>query len=230
MSRRQSRGEAAIEALLHKLDPQSDRYQVLAAARDFKASWVELGERLTATRECGGFSEWGYTNFEAYCRAELHLKMDTVNKLTRSFSFLRDHTPKALADHGERELPALDVVDLLSRARDRANVSDDQFSRISEEVFASPGEANKAEVMKRFREVDPDAFKPASRASSSANGASGEGDVRKALLLAERLASLLETNDAVSVSARDGAKKIVGELRRVFETGRTPAVVSEMTA
>ena len=63
MARRRTRGEAHIEALLSNLDPGSERYHVLRAARDFKASWVELGERLTETREQEKFKEWGYTSF-----------------------------------------------------------------------------------------------------------------------------------------------------------------------
>jgi len=51
MTRRKTRGEVAIQSKLATLDPESERYHVLVAARDFKASWVALGERLTAVRE-----------------------------------------------------------------------------------------------------------------------------------------------------------------------------------
>ena len=93
MDRRRTRGEAEIEALLAKLQPGSERHGALSAARDFKASWVALGERLTQIRESGQYSQWGYKTFEAYVRGELRLKPETANKLTRSFSFLRDHEP-----------------------------------------------------------------------------------------------------------------------------------------
>ncbi len=217
MTRRHSRGEAAIEALLGKLDPKSERYRVLAAARDFKASWVALGECLTETRESGAFREWGYPSFESYCRAELHLKGDTANKLTRSFSFLRDHEPAALETAEMREVPPLDVVDLLSRARDKTKLSDAQFSSIQQEVFEAPATASKNDVLKRFREIDPEAFKTAPRAAASG---AGDVDLRKALLLAERLQGLLDGCESVSRGSREAMRGVAGELKGLFEGSR----------
>jgi hypothetical protein len=220
MARRHTRGEAAVEALLAKLDPHSERYRVLAATRDFKASWVELGERLTEVREATAFSQWGHNNFEAYCRQELHLKPETANKLTRSFGFLRDHEPEVLNTRSERELPPLDVVDLLSRARERAKLSDAQFQSLEQGVFETPT-ASKGEVLKRFREIDPEAFKPAPKAGAAAGP--GDGDLRKALLLAERLQSLLDPQEGVSRAAREGVKTAVHELKKLFEASRKSA-------
>ncbi len=216
-ARRKTRGEVEMEELLGRLDPSSERYRVLSAARDFKASWVELGERLTETREAEQYKEWGYDSFEAYCRTELRLKAETANKLTRSFSFLRDHTPQALETRQQRELPPLDVVDLLSRARERSQVSEAQLRDISKDVFA--GEPpTRGEVIKRFRELDPMAFKAPERPKAEA-GPAGEGDLRKALLLAERLQSLLPSE--VSRAAKDGVKVVVRELQELFETARS---------
>jgi hypothetical protein len=209
--RRVSRGEAAMEELLGKLEPGSDRYRVLAAARDFKAAWVELGERLTEARESNVWRDWGYETFEAYCRTELRVKPDTANKLTRSFSFLRDHTPEALEQRETRELPPLDVVDLLSRARERSTVSEAQLRNISEEVFT--GEPpTRGDVIKRFREVDPMAFKTPTSPKSEGGG---EGDLRKALLLGERLQSLVGGLE-LTRPAREGLKQLVRELQEMF--------------
>ena len=89
MDRQRSRTEVEMEAQLKTLDPSSERYATLSAARDFKASWVALGELLTRVREGSLYREWGYSSFEAYARRELRIRQDTANKLTRSFSFLR---------------------------------------------------------------------------------------------------------------------------------------------
>ena len=43
MTRRRSKAEVEMENLLGTLEPSSERFRVLAAARDFKASWVILG-------------------------------------------------------------------------------------------------------------------------------------------------------------------------------------------
>ncbi len=222
MTRRMTRGEAAIESLLSKLDPSSERYRVLSAAHRFKASWVELGERLTLVRETEQYAQWGHGTFEAYCRAELHLKPDTANKLTRSFAFLRDHEPTVLLERDTRALPPLDVVDLLTRARERAKVSEAQLQSIQEEVFAAEAPPTKSDVVKLFREHDPEAFKGAPRPERPAKEPQ-EGDLKKALLLAERLQALLEPQPDVSRSAQAGIRSIVTELKKLFEASRKSA-------
>ncbi len=215
--RRRTRGEAAIEALLHQVEPGSERHRVLVAARDFKASWVELGERLAEVREGQLFRQWGHASFEAYCRTELRIRTDTANKLTRSYAFVRDHQPEALNERNERELPPLDVVDLLSRAKERSKVSDADFFAIREEVFAPEGGAStRGELMKRFREIDPDAFRSAPRATPAVVSSGDSKDIKKALLLAERLQALLEANGDISKSAHANIRSIVVELKKLF--------------
>jgi len=187
----------------------------LSAARQFKACWVDLGERLTAVRENGKFREWGYATFEAYCRRELRIKADTANKLTRSFSFLRDHEPKALKEREGREFPALDVVDLLSQAKERTKLTDDALDSIREQVFDPEASTTRNDVMKRFREVDPEAFKPAPKPEAPKGN---DNDLRKALLLAERLETLLQAQgNGVSKEAVTHARNVVIELRERFE-------------
>lgn len=214
MTRRKSRAEVEIEEQLATLDPSSVRYQVLEAARDFKAAWIELGRRLTVAREDEGWKAWGYSSFEAYCRRELRLRRDTANKLTRSYSFLRDHEPTALEECSTRELPPLDVVDLLSRAREKAKLTDQQLDEIREEVFdPQAGPTTRSQVVKRFREIDPDAFRKAPAEPKAAAKVSVRPDVRKALLLAERLQALLEAQEGISGKALDGVRLSVSELR-----------------
>jgi hypothetical protein len=216
MAHRKSRAEAEMDVLLEKLDPSSDRYKVLRAARDFKAAWVQMGDELTRVREAETYREWGYPTFEAYCRRELRLKPDTANKLTRSFGYIRDHQPDVLEDGVVRELPPLDVVDLLSRARERTKLTENQLESISEDVFYPEAGAmpTKGEVLKRFREHDPDAFKSAPREKGS-----GEAELRKVLLLAERLTELVEGYD-ISKKAKEGVRAAADELKTMFEESR----------
>lgn len=214
MGRRRTRGEAEIDARLSTLEPNSKRYQVLAAAREFKASWVQLGEQLTEVQERAIFRDWGYVSFDTYCRRELRIKSDTAQKLTRSFVFMREEEPQLLQERAPRELPPLDVVDLMSRARERTQVSDDQLDEIRGEVFAPDANLTKNEVVKRFREVDPDAFRPPPRTPKPAS----ETELRKALLLGERLLGLLEGPISISPSSVEAVRGAVGELRERFES------------
>ena len=215
MTRRKSRSEAAIEAQLAQLDPGSPRYHVLAAARDFKAAWVALGDLLTKVREDGSWRGWGYASFDAYCRRELRVRTDTVNKLTRSFAFLRDHAPGSLEHYGDaQEAPPLDVVDLLARAPERSKLSKAQLAEVQAEVFAPDSDlASRNQVVKRLRDFDPDAFKPAARPVPLG----GEGELKKALLLAERLQSLLEVQEGISPQALAGVRRAAAELRELFD-------------
>jgi hypothetical protein len=227
MTRRHSRSEAEMDARLDALDPSSERFKVLAAARRFKASWVELGQNLTLSREQGSFKVWGFATFEAYCRRELRIKQDTANKLTRSFAFLRDHEPDVLEGAGEdgapaRELPPLDVVDLLSQARERTQVSDEALATLQEEVFAPEAKATRQGLMKKLREHDPEAFRPTGKGEAAVlPAANGDNDLRKALLLAERLEVLLTAQDnEVFGTTLKHAHSVVTGLRECFEQSR----------
>ena len=214
MTRRRSKAEVEMENLLRTLDPSSERFRVLAAARDFKASWVILGEILTTVRDSNAFKEWGYSSFEAYARRELRLRADTAAKLTRSYSFLKEHEPKALETRQEKELPPLDVVDLLTRARERAKVSDEDIQSIRQEVFEDGANPTRHAVVKRFREIDPDAFRGKPRAPKEEGGSE---DLRKALLLGERFETLVTQHPALSDNAKQVLSQVVAEVRQAFE-------------
>jgi len=209
-----------MEAQLKSLDPASFRYQVLASAKDFKAIWVQMGDFLTKVREQNLYKEWGYKSFEVYCRKEVRIRQDTANKLTRSFSFVRDNEPDALASRGEQELPPLDVVDLLARARERTVVPEEELNTIRQEVFHGEQEPTRQRLMKRFREVDPEAFRV--KKPDEVILQEGDPDMRKAVLVAERLLSLLEPGPSISSAAKMSMQTIVQELTALLESA-TPA-------
>lgn len=219
-SRRTTRAEAEMAARLDTLDPTSKRYEVLAAAKAFKANWVELGQRLTTVRETQGYAQWGYGSFEAYCRKELQIRQDTANKLTRSFAFLRDHESQILGEkRTPTDLPALDVVDLLSQAQQRTKVSDAHLAKICETALDPTANPTRAQVMKQFRELDPEAFKPEHKPKPQP--VPGANDMRKALLLAERLESLLAAqNTSVMAQVAQQAHTVVAMLREQCGVGQ----------
>ncbi|MEE8410004.1 MAG: hypothetical protein V3T05_10385 [Myxococcota bacterium] len=217
MAATRSGAQTAIEEQLEELSPGSVRYRVLAAARDFKASWIDLGGRLIAIRKSADFEAWGHPSFEAYCRRELHIQSATADKLTRSFSYLQDQQPNALEQRDRRELPALDVVDLLSQARERSTLTPKQLTSIGDEVFGPNAPPSKNQVINRMREVDPEAFKAVKKPAESDQDAV----LRKALLLADRLQSLLEAIPGISRPALAGVRGAAAELRQRFDAGRT---------
>jgi hypothetical protein len=203
-----------MSARLDALPEGSDRRAMLDVARRFKASWVELGERLVSVRESQSHVGWGYPTFEAYCRRELHIKQETANKLTRSFAFLRDHAPATL-EAGDRPAapPSLDVVDLLSQAQARTKVSADALAQIGQELLTQAAAPSRNDVLKRLRETDPDAFRAKAK-PTAAEIKSVPLDLRKALLLAERLRELIDLSaDEVSSDVQRSMQQVVAALQ-----------------
>ena len=215
MTRQRTRAEMEMEEKLKGLDPSSFRYQVLASARDFKAIWVQMGNFLTKVREDSLYEGWGHKTFEAYCRKEVRIRQDTANKLTRSFSFVRDNEPTVLAQQEENELPPLDVVDLLSRAKERTQVPQEQLDTIRQEVFHGEQEPTRQRLMKRFREIDPEAFR--AKKKDEVKPEEGDPDMRKAVLIAERLLSLILPGPSISEGSKDAMQGVVNELTALLE-------------
>jgi hypothetical protein len=152
-----------------RADPE--RASVISAARRFKASWFELGELLTSTRQRERWRAWGYASFEDYCKKELHLRRETADKLTGSFTFLRARAPdtveRALGrDDGGRAaardgsgrfaqldddaLPSYQAVDFWRRA-DEADAPRDTLREIERQVLDEGVSA--ARLQRQFREV-----------------------------------------------------------------------------
>ncbi len=213
----QTRTQADLRARLQQLPEGSPRRAALMAACTFKSSWVELGEALISVREEGQYKAWGYPSFEAYCKSELHIKADTVLKLTRSFAYLQQHAPERLSrSESTTAAPALDVVDLLSQAASRTKVSQDALSRMGAQLLQKDAAPTRAEVLKTLREDDPEAFRAKSRAAAVPKTVQ-DVDLRKALLLAERLFGLLgEQGDVVSAQAHAKLERVVQELRAAY--------------
>lgn len=96
-------------------DPE--RAEVISCARRFKSSWIDLASALTRVRRVGQWKRWGYDSFEHYAKAELHLRQETVEKLTGSFLFLQKHAPRVLErDAVTSSIPSYQAVDFLRRA------------------------------------------------------------------------------------------------------------------
>jgi hypothetical protein len=91
------------------------RVKVLATARRFKRSWVEMAAALVEVRGQRAFEAWGYSDLYAYCAEELLIKPRTVDKLTGSYGTLERHAPELLQRDVERPLPSFDAIDYFAR-------------------------------------------------------------------------------------------------------------------
>jgi hypothetical protein len=116
----QTNVDRALEALEEQHADDPERATVLRRTRNFKRSWLELGEALSEVRRAKSWEKWGYETFEAYAKAELKLRMDTIEKLTGSYMFLHKRAPEVLRrDPIESHMPSYQAIDFLRRAEER---------------------------------------------------------------------------------------------------------------
>ena len=133
-----------------KHDPE--RAEIIARVRRFKSGWYELAESLTELRRSEKWRKWGHANFDDYCRREMHLRKETVDKLTGSFSFLQKKAPEVLRrDPRDQALPSYPAVDFLRRAEEESGASDDTLSEVRRDVLDEVLPA--AQVARRYSEV-----------------------------------------------------------------------------
>lgn len=213
-----SKTEEEMADRLATLEPGSVRYRVLVTAIDFKRSWLELAEYLTEVQRSGHFKEWGYRTFEAYAQHELHLRRETVQKLTRSYDFLSSHEHDVLDEartSRDRDRPAapgvipgFQALDVLAEARANPSLSEKDYREIRDQVFGEDLSASQVKKLVRERAPEPlvskDPDDPADR-------------IRKCLSLAERLYGLVLEEERIPERIAKAIEDAVGGLRRLLE-------------
>lgn len=117
----QTKVDQALEEAEVRFEDDPLRAGMVRAARRFKASWIELGEALTEAKRKSTWKKWGFASFEEYTKKELHLRPETVDKLTGSFTFLKSRAPQVLErDALSESIPTYQAVDYLRKAHERS--------------------------------------------------------------------------------------------------------------
>jgi hypothetical protein len=201
MHRTKTEAALAEAEASHADDPE--RAELLARARRFKTSWLELAEALTGTRRGGRWREWGYDTFEAYAKTELHLRQETVDKLTGSYTFLQKRAPAVLQRDPLREkMPSYQAVDFLRRAEESDDAPREAVEEIRRKVI---DEAAPAGTLSRHYS---DVVFPIDEDTRMARDSAGVKNVAK------RLRELLGATQAVP---RKLAAEVSGTLDRLLE-------------
>jgi hypothetical protein len=134
----QTNVDRALAALEEQHSDDPERVELLRRTRRFKSSWLQLGEALAEVKRGKTWERWGYESLEAYAKAELKLRMDTVEKLTGSYMFLHKSAPEVLKrDPLASHLPSYQAIDFLRRAEERneQQVRDGGDHTVSEETM-----------------------------------------------------------------------------------------------
>ena len=208
-----SKGETVIERIMQELDPGSERYQVLAIAKRFKSSWVELGEQLIQVNSRGLFRQWGYDSFEDYCAREVRIRKPTAQKLTQAYHYLEKEEPELLARHTElKPLPDFRSVDLLRQAREEREFSEEEYAELRRAVVEE--DRSHPTVLKRFKEV----------ATSREDGPDQVQLLRSGLSAARHLETVIDQLEQVSTEQRQMVGDLIRQLEREIEQGRSREV------
>ena len=195
-----SKGSQHIEQLMRQLPPESERYQVLATAKQFKSSWVELGEWLAKVSNRKQFSEWGFTSFEDYCTKEIRIRRQTAEKLLLAFRFLERREPGLLESKQGRPLPDYRSIDLLRKADEQSHFSMEEYSELRQAVIEE--ERNHPSVAKQFREMT----------HSHQPGQKTLQQNRNALLAAKRLSTSLQELAEIPEELSQAVIQLIGFL------------------
>src|SRR5882757_8581795 len=113
-------------------DPE--RADTLQKARAFKRTWLELAEALSRATEKQLWEKWGFSDFDQYCRKELHLRSSTVAKLLGSYRFLETSAPRVIerarGDYFEAPIPSLPAVEFVQRATEKGAADEETLRSI----------------------------------------------------------------------------------------------------
>ena len=134
------------------------RADTLQKARAFKRTWLELAEALTKVQANRSWEQWGFTDFDAYCRKELHLRGSTVAKLLGSYRFLETSAPRVIErarssgfEDLEVPIPSLPAVEFVQKATERAAADPETIETIKRVAFDEGVDAPL--LAKKFKEI-----------------------------------------------------------------------------
>ena len=131
------------------------RADTLAKARAFKRTWLELAEALSKVSENKLWEKWGFSDFDAYCRKELHLRGSTVAKLLGSYRFLETSAPRVIerarTDHYEAPIPSIATVEFVEKATAAGHADEETLRTITKAAFDDGLE--KPMLAKKFGEL-----------------------------------------------------------------------------
>lgn len=166
MTRIATRSLEGISRRMEALEEDSIRYQVLRSAKNFKTSWIDLGQALYAVWKDRMYKEWGYLTFEAYTSKEIGIRKLTAMKLLKSYYFLEKEEPAYLnKDYAESAdakcVPGYESVNLLRLAKSKAMLDREDYARLKKGVFEDGKDAPAMKkdltfLMKQRQELEPE--------------------------------------------------------------------------
>ena len=150
-----------------KIIEQSEnlRAHIARHAKDFKLSWVQLGQGLYSVWRDKLYQSWGFEKFEDYVIRELGLKKPLALKLVKTYFFVEQDEPvylkKEFAEARQTaNIPGFESLDVLRLARAHKELTREDYTKLRKDIFEKGKEASLvrkdlAVIIKERKQVDP---------------------------------------------------------------------------
>ena len=142
------------------------RQQIQNHAKDFKSSWVKLGQALYTVYNDKIYKLWGYEKFEYYVEKEIGIKKQVAMRLLKTYYFLEQEEPAYLkSDYVETSdalmVPSCETINVLRLAKRKKELPKDEYEKLKTKVFEEGKDApairkDLTALMKQRKELDPD--------------------------------------------------------------------------
>ncbi len=200
MTRLTTRSLERIEGKMQDVEEGSFRHRVLQNVKNFKTSWIELGQSLYAVWKDRLYRQWGFMTFDAYTAKETGIRKQTALKLLKSYYFLEKEEPAYLKkdyadDASAAKMPGYESVNVLRLAKNRKTVDDKDYAHLKKEVFEM-GKDERAlkrdltSLMRQREELDPEEARQKRRVAA----------IKRLLVTLRTLKTELETSKMVPVN------------------------------
>jgi len=155
-----------INQKLQETGDDSIRTLALNSAKDFKTSWIKLGQVLYTIHKDKLHKEWGFQEFDNYVQREIGIRKETAAKLLRSYLFLEKEEPQYLKDEYTEEadaakVPNYESINVLRLAKANKTLEKGDYDKLKKSAFEDgkdPRDLKKdlTQLIKQRKEVDPE--------------------------------------------------------------------------
>jgi len=142
------------------------REHIAQHAKDFKLSWVQLGQGLYSVWRDKLYHSWGFEKFEDYVVRDLGLKKPLALKLVKTYFFVEQDEPvylkKEFAEVRDTvNIPSYEGLDVLRLARGRKELTRDDYTKLRKDIFEKGKEASLVRrdltaIIKERKKIDPE--------------------------------------------------------------------------
>ena len=141
------------------------REQLIEHTKDFKTSWLELGQKLYTVWQDKFYQAWGFEKFEEYTSRELGLKKDLCVKLLKTYFFIEQDEPEYLKEDflenkEASRVPGFEAMNVLRMAKQKKEVLNEDYMRLKKNLFEKGADASQIRkdltaIIKERKVIDP---------------------------------------------------------------------------